>query len=72
MSKEMTPIREKIALRIKELGIKRCVLCEDLGLSLQNFSAFVTGHRTIPYEDLERVLMYLGLTIKSKDYKVQE
>ena len=34
---EMTPIREKIALRIKQLGITKKSVCEDLGLTLQNF-----------------------------------
>ena len=66
---EMTPIREKIALRIKQLGITKKSVCEDLGLTLQNFSSFLTGKRCFPIDDLEMVLMYLGLTVKSKDYK---
>ena len=66
---EMTPIREKIALRIKQLGITKKSVCEDLGLTLQNFSSFLTGKRCFPIDDLEMVLMYLGLTVKPKDYK---
>ena len=66
---EMTPIREKIALRIKQLGITKKAVCEDLGLTLQNFSSFLTGKRCFPIDDLEMVLMYLGLTVKPKDYK---
>lgn len=65
----MTPIREKIALRIKQLGITKKSVCEDLGLTLQNFSSFLTGKRCFPIDDLEMVLMYLGLTVKPKDYK---
>lgn len=65
----MTPIREKIALRIKELGITKKTICDDLGLTQQNFSTFLTGKRAIPLDDLEKVLMYLGLTVQSKDYK---
>lgn len=65
----MTPIREKIALRIKQLGVTKKSVCEDLGLTLQNFSSFLTGHRCFPIDDLEMVLMYLGLTVKPKDYR---
>lgn len=65
----MTPIREKIALRIKELGITKKTLCDDLGLTQQNFSTFLTGKRPCPLDDLEKVLMYLGLTVQGKDYK---
>lgn len=65
----MTPIREKIALRIKQLGITKKSVCEDLGLTLQNFSSFLTGKRCFPIDDLEMVLMYLGLTVKPKDYR---
>lgn len=66
---EMTPIREKIALRIKQLGVTKKTVCEELGLTLQNFSSFLTGKRCFPIDDLEMVLMYLGLTVKPKDYK---
>lgn len=65
----MTPIREKVALRIKQLGVTKKSVCEDLGLTLQNFSSFLTGKRCFPIDDLEMVLMYLGLTVKPKDYK---
>lgn len=65
----MTPIREKIALRIKELGISKKVICEDLGLVQQNFSTFLTGKRGCPIDDVERLMMYLGLTVRPKDYK---
>ena len=66
---EMTPIREKVALRIKQLGVTKKSVCEDLGLTLQNFSSFLTGKRCFPIDDLEKVLMYLGLTVKPKDYR---
>lgn len=65
----MTPIREKIALRIKKLGISKKNVCDDLGLTQQNFSTFLTGKRGFPLEDVERLLMYLGLTVKDNDYK---
>lgn len=65
----MTPIREKIALRIKELGISKKVICEDLGLIQQNFSTFLTGKRGCPIDDVEKLMMYLGLTVRPKDYR---
>lgn len=65
----MTTIREKIALRIKELGISKKVVCEDLGIVQQNLSTFLTGKRGCPIDDVEKLLMYLGLTVKDKDYK---
>ena len=67
-----TSIREKLALRIKHLGITKKSLCEDLDLTMQNFSSFLTGKRCFPMDDLERVMMYLGLTVKPKDYKPED
>lgn len=57
-------IRGKIYLRMKELGVKNRALCSDLGITEQNFSAFINGRRTIPYDDLEKICMYLGMTLK--------
>lgn len=59
-------IREKIFLRMKELGVKSRALCSDLDIREQNFSAFMNGRRAIPYDDLEKCCMYLGLTLESK------
>lgn len=60
-------IREKIFLRMKELGVKNRAVCTDLNIKEQNFSAFLNGRRNIPYEDLEKLCMYLGLTLESKE-----
>lgn len=60
-------IREKIFLRMKELGVKSRAVCSDLKLKEQNFSAFINGRRGLPYEDLEKLCMYLGLTLESKE-----
>ncbi len=60
----MATVREKIYLRIKELGIKQKDLCEKMGsLNVQNLSAYLRGKRTIPYDDLEKLCMILGLTL---------
>ena len=60
-------IREKIFLRMKELGVKNRAVCVDLNSKEQNFSAFLNGRRTLPYDDLEKLCMYLGLTLESKE-----
>lgn len=60
----MATVREKIYLRIKELGIKQKELSEKMGsLNVQNLSAYLRGKRTIPYDDLEKLCMLLGLTL---------
>lgn len=60
-------IRNVIENRMKRLGIKNRALCEDLKIIEQNFSAYLNGRRTIPHEDLEKVCMYLGLTLADKE-----
>ena len=59
--------RELIKFRLKELGVKNRAVCVDLGFKEQNFSAFINGRRTLPYDDLEKLCMYLGLTLESKE-----
>lgn len=60
-------IRETITNRIKRLGVKNRAVCVDLNFKEQNFSAFLNGRRTLPYDDLEKLCMYLGLTLESKE-----
>lgn len=60
-------IREKIFLRMKELGIKSRAVCSDIDIKEQNYSAYLNGRRTLTYDDLEKVCMYLGLTLVSKE-----
>lgn len=60
-------IREKIILRMREIGVKNRAVCADLGFKEQNFSAYLNGRRTIPHDDLEKVCMYLGLTLAYKE-----
>lgn len=60
-------IREKIFLRMKEFGVTSRALCMDLGFKESNFSAYLKGSRVIPLKDLEKVCMYLGLTLEKKE-----
>lgn len=63
----MATIREKIILRLKELGIKQNDLCEKTGIRDQNFSSFVRGTRSLPLEQMETVCEAIGLTIGRND-----
>lgn len=69
----MATIREKIVLRIKELGIKQNDLSEKIGVNAQNLSSFLKGNRTIPFDRLEKLCMVLGLTLgdKNKVYNIK-
>lgn len=57
-------IREAIIERIKDLRITQKQLAEELGLTYQNLNGFLTGRRTLPVSDLERMLQHLKLVLK--------
>lgn len=61
----MATIREKIFLRMRELDVKQVELSAKVGMKTQNLSAYLKGHRTIPFDCLEKVCMVLGLTLGS-------
>ena len=54
----------KKALEEKKISQRRCAL--DNEIDYINFNKFLNGHRTLPLEDIERVFVYLKLTIKYK------
>lgn len=60
-------IREKIFLRMKEYGVTARALCMDLGFKEPNFCAYLKRRKNIPLKDLEKVCMYLGLTLERKE-----
>lgn len=55
--------RDKIILRMRELGVSSRAICFDLRMKEGNFSAYLHGRRRLPYKDLELVMSYLGLTL---------
>lgn len=59
----MITINERILLRMKVLGVRSRDLCQKLSINEHNFSPFLNGKRPIPYVDLERICLYLGLTL---------
>jgi hypothetical protein len=62
----MEMIREAISDRLKEkhISIRRCAI--ENGLTYQNFYGFLKGNRPFPLDDIEKVLIYLGLEICKK------
>lgn len=59
----MITINERILLRMKVLGVRSRDLCQKLDINEHNFSPFLNGKRPLPYVDLERICLYLGLTL---------
>lgn len=59
----MITINEKIMLQMKRHKVRARNLCKKLGLTETNFSSYLRGKRPLPYEELEKVCMYLGLTL---------
>lgn len=59
----MIAINERIHLRMVELGIRSRDLCQKLELNEHNFSPFLNGKRPFPYEEVDRICSYLGLTL---------
>lgn len=60
-------VREKIYLRMKELGVKQVDLSNKLDIAPQNLNGYFKGKRTLPFETIEKLCGELGLTIGSKD-----
>lgn len=60
-------IREAIikALKDKKISQRKCAL--DNGVIQQAFNSFLRGVRALPFDDLEKILQYLGLEIRDKD-----
>lgn len=55
-------IREAIYNRMVQRGVSQTKLCNDVGLTVQNFNAFIRGSRGIPYVKLMNTMDYLKLT----------
>lgn len=49
------------------LGVKKRALCIDLGFKEPNICAYLKGRKNIPLRDLEKVCVYLGLTLERKE-----
>ncbi len=60
--KEM--IREAIKARMKELKVTQQQLADELNISRPNLSNFITGKRSFPLDDIERICEYLKLELK--------
>lgn len=57
-------IREAIIRKLKSLNLSQRKCAIDNGIVYQNFNQFLSGKRTLPLADIEKVLEYLNLKIK--------
>lgn len=57
-------IREAILKGIEKKGISQRKCAIDNLLIPQSFNAFLKGKRTLPFDDVEKVLTYLDLKVK--------
>lgn len=67
-------VREAILQKISDKGISQAKLCETLNITKQNFSSFLTGRRSLPFQTVVDVFRYLGLSVGpiSKGYASQD
>lgn len=52
---------------MKELNITQVEIVKNLNLNKGNFSSFLSGKRTLPLEDIEKVCEHLKLCLKPID-----
>lgn len=57
----MLMIREAILTKLKEKNISQRKCAIECGIDCINFNHFLKGHRSFPFEDIEKVLIYLDL-----------
>ena len=58
-----TTIRERIDQHMLHRGVTQAMICNDLGLQISNYNAFIRGNRTISFKDLVSVMKYLHLSV---------
>ncbi len=54
-------IRERITIRLKELGISQRNLAMQMGITPQELNAFLRGRQPISLPKLEKIFEILGL-----------
>lgn len=56
-------LREAIERKIKELGIKRSKVADDLGIARSQLSNYLSGRRGMTVSKIEDVMRYLGISL---------
>ena len=56
-------LREAIERRIKEVGIKRSKVADDLGIARSQLSNYLSGRRGMTVSKIEDVMRYLGISL---------
>lgn len=63
-------IEYEIYEALKHRGVSQTEICKDLGITVQNFNAFIHGARGMSYDTFCKILSYLGKTIGEKDSNI--
>ena len=56
-------IRHSILLTQKQAKITNATLCDECGISKSSYSLYKNGVRSLPYNQLQKVVDYLGLEL---------
>ena len=56
-------LREAINIKIKELGIRRSKIADDLIIARSELSNYLNGRRGLAVKKIELVLRYLGMSV---------
>lgn len=56
-------LREAIERKIKELGIKRSKVADDLGIARSQLSNYLSGRRGMTVSKIEDVMRYLEISL---------
>lgn len=58
--------REKIKMAMGEKNLRVCRVAAECGIVSTSLSSFLNGSRGLKYEQLERLIAYLNLTLTQK------
>lgn len=58
--------REKIKIKIGEKNLRVCKVATECGIVSTSLSSFLNGQRGLKYEQLEKLMSYLHLTLVPK------
>lgn len=55
-------IHEEILRQMQFMGVNQAMICFTLNMQVQNFNSFIRGKRSMPVEDLIKVMDLLSIT----------
>jgi len=60
--------REAIQAELKKQRISQRKCARDNGIHHQNLNEFLLGKRSIPFQDIEKILQYLGIELSTNPF----